>query len=224
MQSDALVEALKKEWVDLAIIESYPYVAGDPAWTPELAAWRLGNAKKAGIMEKAIPAFWIDPEDQTFTEQWLEGWVTRWRTEFPEMPGLAPLFPKGHDTTDPRARHLAEVCDRLIGKHYVGPAPAVEFMQPQDGAVLDGNPVDVRAQASKPTAKWRLYVDAQLVASVEGDGNQVTRFSPISLSPGLHALTVQAIDEAWARGAAQIVVDVVAQNPAQNRKGKTDGK
>ena len=159
MQSDALIEALQKGWVDLAIVESYPYVSGEPAFTSGLAMWRLGNAKRAGVMEKPIPAFWITPKDETFTAEWLEGWIKRWRKEFPQMPGVAPFFPGGHDRDDPRTQHLARVCDRLIRKHYVDPAPKVQIKQPADGAlVAEGTPVVVRAEASCPIAKWRLYV------------------------------------------------------------------
>ena len=59
MQSDAMVEAIGAGWIDLNIIMSYMYWPGQPAWTEELALWRLNNAKKAGVMEKSVPCIGI---------------------------------------------------------------------------------------------------------------------------------------------------------------------
>lgn len=212
MHSDALIEALQKGWVDLAIVESYPYVAGEPAWTPGLAMWRLGNAKMTGVMKKTIPAFWISPEDETFTAEWLEGWIKRFRKEFPQMPGVAPFFPGGHDHIEGRTQHLVRGCDRLIQKYYIDPAPKVRITKPSDGAlVAESTPVEIRAEASAPIAKWRLYLGTALVAEREGDGVGAVTFEPRTLPPGHHVLTVHGITDVWLRGVEQIAIVVEAQ-------------
>lgn len=215
MQSDALIEALKNGWVDLAIVESYPYVTTSESawmpqsWTPELAMKRLNNAKNGGVLEKTIPAFWISPGDETFTEEWFEGWIKRWRTQFPQMPGLAPCFPGGHDTRDVRTQHLTRVCDRLIGKYYIEPAPNVRITAPTDGTILEAGPVAVEAATDKPAAIWKLFADSEQVISRQESGSEV-QFEPVELPPGLHMLTVHAITNDWDRGAAQIAVEVTA--------------
>ena len=208
MQSDALVEALKEGWVDLAVIESYVYVAKEPAWTPELARWRLGNAVRAGVAEKAIPAFWISPEDETFSPEFIEKWVTTFRREFPQMPGLAPLFPAGHDTADPRVQSLARACDRILKKHYLDPAPRVQVVEPEDGASVDSS-TTLRARADRPVARWRLYSGADLVTESEEGQSEAVDFPLDDLSPGPHVLTVHAITQDWLRGAEQIYVSCV---------------
>ncbi len=208
MQSAALIEALQKGWVDLAIVESYPYVSGEPAWNPPLAMTRLGLAKRAGVEGKTIPAFWISPGDASFTEEWLEDWFKKWRAEFPEMPGIAPLFPGGHDTTDPRTQQLVRACERLIEKYYINPAPKPWIVAPADGAILDSPSLQVRATSDKPIAKWRLYVDSKLVASPDGNGTPDSTFGLVDLPPGPHVLTVHAITADWCRGARQIAVEV----------------
>jgi Bacterial Ig domain len=215
MQSDALVVALKRDWVDLAIIESYPHVAGEPAWTPKLALWRLGLAKKAGVMEKTIPAFWIDPKDETFTAAWLEEWIKRFRNEFPQMPGLAPLFPGGHDTIDPRTLHLTRVCDRLIEKYYIEPAPSVRVVAPDDGAILDAGSVLVNARSDGEATAWRLYVDGELAAQEDTEETEEVQFSPVNLAPGSHVLTVHAITRDWLRSVAQVAVAVRESSEAE---------
>ncbi len=218
MQSDALIKALRRGWVDLAIVESYPYVAGEPAWTPELAVWRLGNAKRAGVMEKTIPAFWISPEDETFTLPWLEKWIKTWREQFPQMPGLAPLFPGGHDSLDPRTQHLARGCDRLIQKYYLDPAPKIEVLSPSDGEIVTG-PFLLRVRADKPVARWRLYIGAELVTRKLGGGRYEAEFPVLTLPPGPHVVTVQAITADWLRAAEQIEVEV-SRPSTQQDEGK----
>src|SRR5690606_16886035 len=127
MASDALVQALKNGSVDLAIIESYPYVSGEPVWTPVLAKHRLMSAKKAGVMEKCIPAFWISPGDETFSKEFFEEWFQLFRKDFPQMPGVAPLFPGGHNPADSRTLELTRLCNELIQKYYIAPAPKVRI-------------------------------------------------------------------------------------------------
>lgn len=210
MQSAALVEALKEGWVDLAIIESYPHVAGEPAWTPELALWRLGLAKKAGVLEQTIPALWIQPEDRTFSAAWLERWLKRFRKDFPQMPGLAPLFPDGHDTADPRTLELTRVCDELRHNYYVEPAPRVEILEPANGATVETGTIEVVARADQPVQRWELYRDAERVA-VRRDTKEgaLHRFGNIQAAAGRRVLTLHAVSPDWHRSAAQVSVRVV---------------
>lgn len=207
MQSDAMVEAMKAGWIDLNIIMSYMYWPGQPAWTEELALWRLNNAKKAGVMEKTIPCISLGgAPNEVITLEWIEKWMKYYRKHFAQMPGVFfyshPNRRARSGDLTPEQHRLIRHCDRLVQKYYVAPAPKVTLLSPTDGEIVQGA-VRVRARANKPVAKWRLYVEAKQVAE-----NDTGEFEIADLPAGPHILTVHAITSDWLRGAAQIQVSV----------------
>jgi len=207
MQSDSMVEAIKAGWIDLNIIMSYMYWPGEPAWTEELALWRLNNAKKADVMEKTIPCIGIaGAPNEVVTLAWIEKWIKYYREHFPQMPGVF-FYPHPYRNVrsaalTPEQHKLIRHCDRLVKEYYIDPAPKVSIAAPRDGMTLAGT-VHVDARADRPAARWRLYVGAEMV-----EENESGKFEIPNLAPGPQILTVHAITADWLRGASQIQVSV----------------
>ncbi len=211
MQSDSMIEAMKAGWIDLNVIMSYMHWPGEPAWTERLALRRLNNAKKAGVMEKSIPCISLaGAPNEVITLEWIERWVQYYREHFAQMPGVC-FYPhpfRGGKAAElsPEQHRLIRHCDQLAENYYIDPAPKVSILAPADGQIVEG-PVEVKAQAEKAVAQWRLYVDAEQVAESETGEFRINR-----LPPGSHVLTVHAITADWLRGAGQIQVSAV-QSP-----------
>jgi hypothetical protein len=216
MQSDSMVEAMKAGWIDLNIVMSYMHWPGEPAWTEELALWRLRNARKAGVMEKTIPCIgiWKAP-NEVVTLEWIEKWIKYYREHFPQMPGVFfyPHPARGvggrSAVVTPRQHQMVRHCDQLARKYYIDPAPKVSIVTPRDGAIVGCN-LHVEASADKAVAKWRLYLGSQMV-----EENESGKFDITDVAPGTKILTVHAITGDWLRSATQIQVSVgEPENPA----------
>ncbi len=201
MRSDALVTALRRGWVDLAIIESYWDLIGR-----DTSLERCRRAKRVGVLEKTIPCVWVGEAAKGFSVGDVAEQLETYRRLFPQMPGVC--FYKGWPRSiEPLQRNLVRACDRLVHKYYIEPAPKVEVVSPRDGEMTPAS-FRLQVQADKPVARWRLYIGAELVSRKLGGGGQQMEFQVPILPAGPHILTVHAITADWLRGVQQIEVEV----------------
>ena len=135
------------------------------------------------------------------------------------MPGLAPLLPGGHRTDDARTRELTRVCDGLLHRYYVAPAPAVEIVHPPEGATFPAGPLRVEARAGRPVSCWRLFRNAALLHEQPGGDDAGVGFPPIDLAPGAHVLTVHAVTPDGLRAAANVTVRAAAPDGETSNTG-----
>jgi hypothetical protein len=207
MQSQSLYEALRRGWVDLAIVEAYEFVPNEPDWTPALAHWRIGLAAKAGLLEKTIPAISVyeavdKATGKRTTAEMLEQEIRYYRENYPQMPGIGFYCTQHNVRTDAAAqRALIRTCDRLVRQYYVDPAPKPRITSPEDGALVT-TPLRIVAAADGAVATWKLFVGATLVAEQRSPEFVVTE-----LAPGPNVITVHAVTKDYLRGAAQIEVE-----------------
>ena len=135
------------------------------------------------------------------TPESLDQLMGELRRYAPEMPGIGFYGAGG--------KALAIECDRLAHKHFVEPAPELLITQPVFEQTLSAPHVTIRAEAEakddRQVTGYRWFIDNRLVAETPEPhfvwdlrGEQ----------PGLHFITVHAIDNAWNRSATQIVVRV----------------
>lgn len=208
MQSQSLYEAMKRGWVDLAIVEAYEFVPNEPEWTPELAHWRIGLAAKVGLLEKTIPAISVyEAADKAtgkrITLKMVEDEVKFYRKNYPQMPGVGFYCTQYNvRTNSPAQRSLIRGCDQLIRKYYINPAPRPRFVTPTDGAIVSA-PLKVAGKADRRVAKWKLFVGEKMIAEQTS-----SEFTLTELPPGPNVLTLHAISKDYLRGAVQIEVEV----------------
>ncbi len=214
MQSQSLYEAMKRGWVDLAIIEAYEFWPNEPDWTPELAHWRMSLAAKAGLLEKTIPALAVvegvdKATGKRTTLEMIENEIKFYRKNYPQAAGIGfYCSEKSVRTNSADHRRLIRSCDRLVRKYYIDPAPKVTIRVPEDGAIVN-TPLKVVAKADKRVAKWKLFVGDKTVAEQASP-----EFTVSELSPGPNVITIHAITRDYLRGAAQIEVEV-AESPKE---------
>jgi|GEM_PF-5458889 len=208
MQSQSLQEALRRGWVDLAVIEAYQFIPNEPVWTPELAHWRAGLAAKAGVLENTIPAISVyqgtDKQNGRFTTtEMIEKEIKFYRKHYPQMPGIGfYCHYVSLRENDPAHRALIRTCDRLVKKYYIDPAPRVTITAPIDGKVSK-LPLKITARANKKIAKWRLYIGGVLTAE-----QVYPDFIVKSVPIGPVVITVQAITADYLRGVVQVEAEV----------------
>jgi len=210
---DTIEPATRGGLPDLLAIEAYSHVAksyprewgtcGDLTGTK----MRIDTARRLGMIEQTIP--WLGmilaPEDyhegDRLTPDMVEQQIRDLRAYAPEMPGVA-FYANG----DPG---LAEACDRLARRYFVEPAPDVAITEPLFGAEVSSAHIVVRAEAKPKEARhvvsYRWLVDNRLVAETT-----VPRYvwDLRGELPGLHFVTVHAVDDAFNRAAAQVLVTV----------------
>ncbi len=168
---------------------------------------RIDVAREAGALERTIVMLGhiCKPDDYhpgyELTAEMVDQQIAELRAYAPEMPGIAFYFVGGDE--------LAVQCDELARKHFVDPAPEVLIAEPAFAAELTATHVTVRAEAQakgeRTVRQYRWFIDNRLVAETEqpsyvwdlrGEAN------------GYHFITVHAVDSAYNRAAAQVLVTI----------------
>jgi hypothetical protein len=210
---DNIEAAARQGLPDLLAIEAYSHEAkqfprewgtcGDLTGTKR----RIDVARKLGLIEQTIP--WLGmilaPQDyhegDRLTPEMIDQQITELRAYAPEMPGVA-FYGNG----DPE---LAEACDRVARKRFVDPAPEVLLVEPAFEAHLTTPHVTLRAEAKaqedRQVVRYRWFIDNRLVAETEQPQYVWDLRGERS---GSHFVTVHAVDNAFHRAAAQILVNV----------------
>jgi len=118
------------------------------------------------------------------------------------MPGIGFYYEGG--------RELALHCDALARKYFVDPAPEVAITSPAFEACLSKSTtphVTIRAEAKargdRKVVRYRWLIDNRLVA--ETTAPQFV-WDLRGATPGMHFVTVHAVDDGWNRAAAQVLV------------------
>lgn len=198
---------------DLLMIEAYTHLQKifpkEWALEPNLGGLkkRIDTARKLGMIERTIPWYGMILAESNYhpgerlTPQELERQITEIRAYAPEMPGVA-FYENGDQS-------LADAADRLAYKHFVEPAPAVSIVEPAYQQSISTWHQTITAKAEpkngRTIIRYRWFIDNRLVA--ENESNEYV-WDVRGETPGLHILTVHAVDSGYNRSAAQIPVFV----------------
>ena len=169
---------------------------------------RLAYAKELGMIERTIPLIGMFETVENYhpgkvlTLAQVDQWIEIYRQQYPEMPGIALYGGRGDE--------LLRQTEALCWKHYVAPAPDLKVKKPAFGSVLRQPRVECRVTATgkdgRAIRRYDWFVDNRLVAQTPG---AAWVWDTRDVEPGRHLLTVQAVDMAWNRRAAQVPVQVV---------------
>lgn len=206
---NSLKPLVEKDGADLVAIEAYTSVSKDrPTWYAVSLSQvdrRIALARSWGILDRTIP--WLGHilpyneyhASQKLTPQELERQIKHYREIAPQMPGVA-FFGNENEA-------LAKVANELTRKYFIDPAPSVRITTPMKGAHLSATThvvrIAARAKDGRVVVQYKGYIDNRLV--YEGTSSAFSwNFS--KETPGVHYITVHAIDNDWNRAAAQIRV------------------
>lgn len=192
---------------DLVMIEAYSHMKNiwpkDWALNPSDIEVRANTIRKLGLIDRTIPTLGMILKkedyypDAVWTADQIEQEIIAWRKIAPEMPGMGM-----YDNGDPV---LGEAADRLMRKHFVEPAPEVSISNPKFEEELSTAHVEFRTSAKgkdgREVKSYRWFVDNRWVAETNSPD---LIWDIRELNPGLHFVTVHAIDSAWNRAAAQM--------------------
>ncbi len=214
---------------DLVICEGYTRL-------PRFPQWEIGNAegifhfelaKADGYYPQAInlhgtvvPGMYFPDYKRHFTPESIAEEVRILREKYPEVSGsgvyceIGP-FPFFAENSWDEEAAVADVLPVLLGyeaalrKYFIEPAPEVTILEPRFEETITAPKARIVAKATPKEGRtirnYRWFVDNRLIA--ETDGNSLL-WDTRDVEPGMHVLTVHAVDSGWNRAASQVVVHV----------------
>ena len=202
---------VKQNAPDLLIIEGYTHV---PKTFPRHFAIsikgtmrRIDYARSLGVIEKTIVMLGHLEKKDTYypdhvlTSEELIQQIKEIHDYAPEMPGIGFYHAN--------SQSLAKTADDACRKVYVDPAPKVEIVRPRFQQQINTMHVELLAKAvckkNRKVALYRWFVDNREVGRTKAP---YYILDVRNESPGLHIVTVHAIDTGWYRASRQIPVFV----------------
>jgi len=205
-------EALRRGYVNLALLENYTYVYDKPDWAVSLEGirQRIRIHRAAGVLDKTVWHIgWLEPQPDRYfmkgmSPERLEKEIQLIREWAPEAAGVcfyAWAFTRG------KRNKLLPIAGELAYKYFIEPAPSVNIKLRCDKKHLKGK-VKIEVEAGQSAyggevKRYKIFVDDQLVAKEKEYLWDITK-----VSPGEHIITGQAISSDWLKGVSQVFVEV----------------
>ncbi len=212
----SIIPLVKKNLPDLLIIEGYTHARkGAPgSWTVGFKGClsRIDKARKLGMIEKTVLMLGMIEKRETYpsnhvlTPEVIEKQVETVRRYAPEMPGIG--FYHANDPV------LAKAADDACRKFYIEPAPEIQIVNPRFQQKIDTMHIELRVKAKckgkRKVKFYRWFIDNREIAKTTLPYYIIDVRSEL---PGIHMMTVQAIDTDWYRSACQIPIIIASASP-----------
>ncbi len=207
----SLLELADEGLPDLIVIEGYTNVVSQFPFNWGIGLdgikRRIDTARHGGAIERTIVMLgMIAPpegyhEGHVLTTEMIDSQIAELRAYAPEMPGIGFYYSGGEQ--------MAMECDALAHKYFVAPAPDVYISEPVMAAKLNTDHVRIRAEATaqgdRTIRQYRWFIDNRLATETEQPSYV---WDLRGETNGYHFITVHAVDSAYNRAAAQIMVTV----------------